>query len=102
MSVAAFRGGILGARSRLGLLPLSLIGWYANCNNNPIIIIVIMLIIMLMIKLMVMSMIVIILLVIKIMIVVVVIIMVMYLLFANNVVWLCLQMLLTKATRSRL
>ena len=34
MSVAAFLGGMLGARSRLRLLPLSLVGWCASCNKN--------------------------------------------------------------------
>ena len=34
MSVAAFPGGMQGARIRLRLLPLSLIGWGASCNIN--------------------------------------------------------------------
>ena len=33
MSVAAFPGKMLGARSKLRPLPLSLIGWYTSCNN---------------------------------------------------------------------
>ena len=32
MSVAALPGGVLGARNRLKPLPLSLVGWCANCN----------------------------------------------------------------------
>ena len=34
MSDAAFPDGMLGARSRLKPLPLSLTGWYATCNNS--------------------------------------------------------------------
>ena len=34
MSVAALPGGMLGARSRLRPLPLSLVGWCASCNSN--------------------------------------------------------------------
>ena len=34
MSVAALPGGMLGDRSRLRPLPLSLVGWCASCNNN--------------------------------------------------------------------
>ena len=34
MSVAALPRGMLGARSRLRPLPLSLVGWCASCNNN--------------------------------------------------------------------
>ena len=34
MSVAALPGGMLGARSRLRPLPLSLVGWCASCNND--------------------------------------------------------------------
>ena len=34
MSVVALPGGMLGARSRLRPLPLSLVGWCASCNNN--------------------------------------------------------------------
>ena len=34
MSVAALPGGMLGARSRLRPLPLSLVGWCASRNNN--------------------------------------------------------------------
>ena len=33
MSVAALPGGMLGARSRLRPLLLSLVGWCASCNN---------------------------------------------------------------------
>ena len=36
MSVAALPGGMLGARSRLRPLPLSLVGWCASCNNNGV------------------------------------------------------------------
>ena len=34
MSVAALPGGMLGARTRLRPLPLSLVGWCASCNND--------------------------------------------------------------------
>ena len=34
MSVAAFPGGMQGARRSLRLLPLSLTGWGASCNAN--------------------------------------------------------------------
>ena len=34
MSVAAFPSGMLGTRSRLRPLPLSLVGWCASCYNN--------------------------------------------------------------------
>ena len=34
MSVVALPGGMLGARSRLRPLPLSLAGWCASCYNN--------------------------------------------------------------------
>ena len=34
MSVVAFPGGMLGARSRLRSLPLSLVGLCASCNNK--------------------------------------------------------------------
>ena len=33
MSVAAFPGGMLGARSRLRPLPQILVGWCVSCNN---------------------------------------------------------------------
>ena len=33
-NVAALPGGMLGARSRLRPLPLSLVGWCASYNNN--------------------------------------------------------------------
>ena len=34
MSIAALPGRMLGARSRLRPIPLSLVGWCASCNNN--------------------------------------------------------------------
>ena len=34
MSVAVLPGGMLGARSRLRPLPLSLVGWCASCINK--------------------------------------------------------------------
>ena len=34
MSVVAFAGGMLGARSRLKPFPLSLVGWCMSCYNN--------------------------------------------------------------------
>ena len=34
MSVADLPGGMLGARSRLRSLPLSLVGWFGSCNNK--------------------------------------------------------------------
>ena len=36
MSVVALPGGMLGARSRLRPLPMSLVGWCASCNNNGV------------------------------------------------------------------
>ena len=34
MIIVILSGGMLGSRSRLRPLPLSIVGWYASCNSN--------------------------------------------------------------------